>query len=246
MYKILFTILFITSLACASIDLSERDVATPVSSPTEQPTQQPTATTTAIPVIFQDEFDGSLASGWNWISEDPDRWSLTESPGFLRLYTLSANINDGRPKNLLVRPAPGGNFDLETLVNFTPTSNFQFAGLLIYQEQGYAIQLGRAFANCPIPNACLGNAIYFDSYQNFEDLSTNFATLVSDQSKAYLRIRFQGNQATGYYSDDGSIWSIIGTHQIEFSPTQVGVLASQGYEEQVPADFDYFTIKAVE
>jgi hypothetical protein len=49
-------------------------------------------------------------------------------------------------------------FEIATLVRFTPTSNFRVAGLLIYQSQGSAMQFGCAFAQCPIAHVCAGNA----------------------------------------------------------------------------------------
>ena len=70
-------------------------------------------------------------------------WSLTDAPGSLRIILQPGNINaDGEPKNFLVRPNTADEFEIETFVQFEPTSNFQFAGLLVYESQGNAMQFG--------------------------------------------------------------------------------------------------------
>jgi hypothetical protein len=131
----------------------------PLPSNTPAPTDTPlppTPTETVSPYLFYDEFDGALAEGWRWIGEDSAKWSLTQAPGSVRIILSPAKIFEGEPRNFLLRVASEGNFELGTLVRFTPTSNFQFAGLLIYLSQGNAMQFGRAFANCANPSVCLG------------------------------------------------------------------------------------------
>jgi hypothetical protein len=60
----------------------------------------------AAPVLsleWTDNFDGpALDSRWWWVNEQPDCWSLTVRPGFLRIMTLSAS----RAQNLLYQDAP--------------------------------------------------------------------------------------------------------------------------------------------
>ncbi len=213
--------------------------------PTLPPTNTPVPTNTPIPTTvppfpFRDDFDGTLGEGWNWIGEDPTHWNLTEAPGFVRIIAQPSNIGDGEPKNFLVRAAPTGSFEIETHVKFEPTTNFQFAGLLIYETQGKALGYGRAFAQCGFPTFCMGNALYFDNPT--QPGAPNFVTPISNPSDVYLRIRREGDVYTAYYSDDGSKWIQIGQHTGGLSPINVGLIASQAYEQEKPADFDYFTI----
>ena len=223
--------------------------ATPSATATPEPAEPvasvpPVASATASPVLFRDDFEGSLAVGWQWLHEDPTHWSLTATPGHLRIIVQPSSVNEERVRNFLVRPAPDGNFEIGTLLRFTPTSNFQFAGLLIYQAQGNAMQFGRAFAQCGSAY-CVGNAIYFDSYQAFKFDPTNFATQVDNPSVAYLRLSREGTNYTAYYSSDGNNWNTIGQHTSSITPTYVGLIAAQAQPQEVPADFDYFTIKAM-
>lgn len=211
--------------------------------PTDTPLP-PTATTS--PYLFRDDFEGVLAEGWQWLGEDPAKWSLTQAPGSVRIILQPGGFNDGEPKNYLVRQAPAGNFELATLLRFTPSSNFQFAGLLIYQSQGNAMQFGRAFAQCPNPAFCLGNAIYFDIVEAGAGGKPNFVTAVQNPSQAYLRLRRTGTTYTGYYSEDGATWTEIGKHESSvISPLSVGLIGSQANQAETTADFDYFTIEAL-
>jgi beta-xylosidase len=204
----------------------------------------PTATTS--PYLFSDDFEGVLAEGWQWLGNDPSKWSLTQAAGSVRIILQPSTIGGGEPKNFLVREAPGGNFELATLLRFTPSSNFQFAGLLIYQSQGNAMQFGRAFANCPGSAFCLGNAIYFDIVEAGAGGKPNFATAVQNPSQAYLRLRRIGTTYTGYYSEDGTAWTEIGKHESSIiSPLFVGLIGSQAYQAETTADFDYFKIEAL-
>jgi beta-xylosidase len=218
--------------------------------PTDTPLPPPTdtllpPTPTVSPFPFRDDFDGALAEGWNWLVEYPTHWNLTDVPGFLRIIAQNTNMGSEEPKNLLLREALEGNFQISTYLQFTPTSNFQFAGLLIYDEpgSGRAMQFGRAFADCGGGTMCIGNAIYFDIT---EPGKSNFATDVPSDSQAYLRLVREGNTYSGYYSEDGIEWTLIGQHESStIAPLYVGLIASQAYEAEVPADFDYFTIEVL-
>ncbi|MEK6751252.1 MAG: DUF1349 domain-containing protein [Chloroflexota bacterium] len=219
---------------------------TPTLPPTNTPvpTNTPIPTTTAPPFPFRDDFDGKLAEDWIWLGEDPTHWNLTDMPGFVSITAQGTNIGgDAEPKNFLVRTAPTGNFEIETYVKFEPTSNFQFAGLLVYEAQGKALGYGRAFAKCNFPDFCKENALYFDNPT--QTGVPNFVTPISNPSDVYLRLRREGNTYTAFYSEDASTWIQIGQHTSEISPIHVGLIASQAYEQAKVADFDYFTIQAL-
>jgi serine/threonine protein kinase len=224
--------------------------ATAVPTDTPQPTgtpvpEQPTAAPTAGPdIIFRDDFDGALAAGWGWVREDATHWNLREAPGSLRIVAQAGGvgtIQSAPANNLLVREAPQADFEIATLVRFNPSSNFQFAGLLIYQDDSNAILFGRAF--CDIADVCVGNGIYLDSIQAGEFGPDNYATSTANQSSAYLRLKRKGDTYTGYYSEDGANWRAIGQHSSSLTPARVGLIASQAYEAETGADFDYFAIE---
>ena len=84
-----------------------------------------------------DYFDSTtLDPRWSWVREDPTHWSLTERLGYLRITTQRGDLyqtnNDG--KNLLLTPAPSGDFEVTTRVTINPSTNWQSARLFIYQD----------------------------------------------------------------------------------------------------------------
>jgi beta-xylosidase len=203
-------------------------------SPASAPAAQPAATG------FRDDFDGSLGAGWQWLGEDPARWNMTSTPGHLRITTGNATIRDGQPRNFLVRAAPQGDFEIATAVRFTPTSNFQLAGLLVYASQGNALQFGQAYAQCS--DGAVGQCVYFDNYIGGQIVQPNYGTFAGGASLLYLRLRRTGATYTTSYSTDGSGWADIGSHQSTIVPAYVGLISAQGFNGEVPADFDYFTL----
>jgi serine/threonine protein kinase len=191
---------------------------------------------------FTDPFENQLAEGWTWLAENPAKWSLTAVPGWLQIIVADASFDGpSLPANLLLREAPEGNFEITTLLQFSPTSNFQFAGLVVFQEQGNALQFGSAF--CELPDICPGGGIYFDNIEN-GGITGSSHMISTDSPIVYLRLRRVGTTYTGYYSEDGENWAAIGEHIRDFSQVRVGLMAAQS-AEAIPALFDYFTMTSL-
>lgn len=189
--------------------------------------------------VWRDEFDGGLLADWSWVNEDSSMWNLWEQPGFLRIYTAPGPTG---AQNLLLRAAPEGDFAIQTRLLFEPATNFQFAGLVIYEGEGNFLQLGRAF--CDVEGACVNNGIYFDYIDDGGFVDGNFANPLG-QDEAYLRLERRGGEVWAYYSQDGFHWSEIGAHTLadDFTITGVGLTASQDDANVgTPADFDYFAL----
>jgi beta-xylosidase len=223
--------------ATATVTLSPTKTATMTLTASPIPTNTPmdTLTPTAFP-IFWDDFSAELQPGWTWIRENDALWSLTSEPGFLRIV-----LQGGRPpRNLLVRDVTSENFQIMTRVLFEPTSNFQFAGLLVYQDENSFTAFGRAY--CDTQNKCVGNGIYFDAIQSGQYIEPNFGTDTQVKEEAYLRIDKVGSIFTGYYSEDGSNWSIIGEHEIFMVDPKVGLLTGNSYVVGMTAKFDYYSV----
>lgn len=186
--------------------------------------------------MLRDDFEGALAAGWSWVREDPTNWSVTDLPGTLRIILQPEGVNTGE-NNLFLRNGPAGKFEIATLVTFTPTTNFQLAGLLVYQDDSNYVQFGRAFANHAVRNG-----IYLDNIRSGEWVEPYYATATTSQSQAYPRLRGEGTMYCGYYSEDGGNWTLIGQPSNALNPGLVGLIAAQAYQAETAADFDYFTI----
>ena len=196
------------------------------------------------PLIFQDDFEGSIDTEWQWIREKNKEWSLTNNPGWLEIHAGSGHVSDSKMENLLIRQIPEGNFELETKLMFKPVTNYQFAGLLIYESDANYIQYGRAY--CVDDPLCVGDGLYLDNTMGGEFIiGDNFSISAPDTDTLYLRLRREGNIFTSYYSEDGNKWNLVGTHTSEMNPLFVGLIAGQSTYSYQPAQFDYFIINVL-
>lgn len=206
------------------------------------PTLTPEPSPTPDPLLFKDEFEGSLGEGWQWLREKPQAWSLTNNPGWLEIQTSAGSVGNGNLDNLFLRQAPEGNFELETILKFSPISDYQIAGLLIYESAANFVQFGRAFCDAP---QCANDGFYMDMVVGGSMIPENFAVSAPATDTVYLRLRREGNTYTTYSSEDGQQWKLIGSHKSEMKPMFVGLVAGQGYAGSQPAQFDYFVINAL-
>ncbi|NMC79251.1 MAG: DUF1349 domain-containing protein [Chloroflexi bacterium] len=248
-FLLFLTILFVL-VACApsktsipEATLTPQATSVPIPSPTEKPIL-PTATLepspTPAPLLFRDDFEGSLEEGWNWTRENQKTWSLTENLGWLEIVTGSGSIGSGNLDNVLLRQIPDGNFEIETKMDFDPIRDYQLAGLLIYESAANHIVFGRAF--CDTPNSCVNDGFYMDlTYQSNFD-TENFSVPAGDDKIAYLRLRREENRYTAYASHDGQEWQLIGEKTSEMKPMFIGLLAGQSMSMPQPAQFDYFVV----
>lgn len=95
-----------------------------------------------------DEFGGAALdrTRWNIFGEEPTRWSLNS--GMLEITTENGDLHQDRldGHNVLLQYAPGGAFEFETLLHFSPVANFEQAFLVLWQDQSNYIRFGRVYA----------------------------------------------------------------------------------------------------
>lgn len=194
----------------------------------------------AVTDIFVDDFTEALEPGWTWVNEDPARWSLEAEPDWLH---ISAQASPPI-RNLLLRDAAwaGPDYSVSTIVRFAPTSNFQFAGLVLTgpNPDGDRLQLGRAFCE---DTACVGDGIYFDRVKNGSFVGNNFAfKLPAGVTTIELSLDVTGDAATAWYSiDGGENWEELGTHPLDPGYVRTGLVAHNA-TTQITAAFADFAI----
>ena len=228
------------------------DAALATLAPTAQPTAplQPSAASPGVTQLassaFRDDFDGTMDAGWTWLQSAEPGYSLTHTPGLLRLNLSSGSFHGAaRPENLLVRPAPGGDFELRTHLLFSPHNNFELAGLAVVFDDNSVLQLGRGF--CYIDGtspACIGDGIYFDNVQNGSAVGGNFATPAFLGLDYVLRLERQGNTYTASYTDSNGSGGVVGSHTVDKAPVYIGLIAAQSTVASPYADFDYFEMES--
>ncbi|MCI0539854.1 MAG: DUF1349 domain-containing protein [Verrucomicrobiales bacterium] len=225
--------------------------ATPTSAPTTapRPTSLPPGPTSspqsAETFTWTDSFNGVLAPGWSWVDEDPTHWNLNGAPGALRIVTQGESLYlAGWPKNLLLRDAPTGDFEITTRVTFNPQNNFQQAAILIYQDEDNFVLLNRG-----VCSGCLGSGIFLDYEMKGEsDFDQPGPRAAVSLETTWVRLQKAGTLYTGFYSADGQNWTELGRVENPMQPTKVGLTANNSNPDpsvpQIPADYDFFTIQA--
>lgn len=158
--------------------------------------------------FHNDEFEEDTLNGaWSFVREDPTHWHIGGLPGrrwegFFVVDMQSGDLeqtNDAR--NLLLRPAPEGDFSLETMTVFWYQLNadYQQGGLIIYQDDDNYIRLGHTFRD--------GMRTEFEAEVN---------GVVQQRSDDWtmegirLRIERRGNTYTAAYSASGVNWTPLG------------------------------------
>ncbi len=175
---------------------------------------------------------------WSWVREDPTHWSLTDRPGWMRIATqpgsLVGSAND--EKNLLLMPAPPGDFYLTVRLEFTPTANFHQAGLIIYEDDDNYVRLslGHVYGDPYVEMTCEVNA------------SADVTGVLEAATHLELQLQKRGNTYEGYYSLDGLQWIPVGQYTASLGAVQAGLGAAQELPQNpeaapdIPADFTKF------
>jgi oligopeptide transport system substrate-binding protein len=193
-------------------------------------------------VTLNTDLDWSeLHQCWTWINEDARYWSLSDRPGYLRIMAHPGWVGQ---ENLLAQDAPPGDYAVTTRVLFEPFSNYQGAGMAVFCDSQNYLMLGRAYCDTPPPD-CRGNAIYFDRVEGGAFLGLNYAMETTLNDEAYLRIVNESGTYSGYYSEDGKTWTLVGSHTpgVGMALDQVGLQASADLAQtRIAADFDFFTL----
>jgi beta-xylosidase len=255
MRKLFFIFMLVLLPACNFLspptpNPSETIVFKPSATPTAAPI--PTLTEiiptvspvpTADPNFYRDDCNGPLDTLWKWAREDPKNWSLINIPGVLQITVSSGYVASHTNTNMLLRPAPTGNFQIETEMTFSPEDNYQFAGLIIYESDSDFIQAGRSFCRS---FECVGEGLYMDYYKKGVAVKPNFGQPYREIDPVLLRLSRQAETYTFEVSTDGKVWFIIGSHISNMKPLQIGLVTGQRLKgKSISAAFDYFEIHSL-
>ena len=124
MNKLFIAFGFILLSACTSHSTPAFEpvaTLTLVVQPSMTPSPMPTPTATAVfptaspfptpdPNFYRDDFVSTLDESWAWVREDPRTWNLIGLPGSLQIGISRGYVAAHSNTNLLLRPAPKGNF----------------------------------------------------------------------------------------------------------------------------------------
>ena len=255
MRKLFFIFIFVFLPACNFLPPPQTSPSQViVFKPSATPTIVPLPTSTEIaptvspvptidPNFYRDDFNGDLAAPWTWVRENSKNWSLTNIPGALQISVSQGYVSSHTNTNLLLRPAPPGNFQIETQMTFSPEDNFQFAGLIIYESDSNFIQAGREY--CKAVN-CVGEGLYMNYYKNGYAVRTDFVQPYSEIDPILLRLSRTANTYVFEASTDGKVWFVLGSYTSDMNPRQIGLVTGQRLKgNPISAAFDYFEIRGL-
>ena len=215
---------------------------------------------------YDDEFDGStLNPNWYWLKEDPSRWSLDKVPGKLQIIATGGDFAFAcsNYQNILLQPAPSGDFEIETKVIIRPTQNYQLGGLIVFNDPDNWVKLNVLWSDSikELGNPT-GEGIEILSEQNGKfvpDWPWPVAHFKLDNDGIFLRISKHGNSFKASYSFDSEDWIHLGSLTVSnILKPQIGIFATSGVTSvnnppnctytapDIPVEFDFFRVNQVD
>ena len=174
-------------------------------------------------VPSSDLFTGhSLGNQWQWLKYYSKHTRLTGNT----LQIDAAGLYLMHNENYLYERPPQGDFTITTQLHFVPTSQYEQAGIDIYQDTNDYIKLG-------IMNTAPGKLTF-----EFVDLEAGNGSesYIDDPYPIDAHILLQMVRINGVYyayvSDDGSLWTELNTLAANIVPTGIGIGASTSHLNQ--------------
>lgn len=189
-------------------------------------------------VLFRDDFNGSMQSGWTWTRENPATWSLPANG--LRIESEYGDLWQGwtnNCRNMLLRPAPSSDFTIEAKLEVSLVAPINQAHILLYYNDDYYVRFG--------PVLSYGYQVVIDVVHEVGGGIAHQSAVSWGNNLVYLKIQKSGSSASCYYSSDGLNWTLHRTiSNLNFSADQVGLVAFDGSEPPSASvtTYDYFQI----
>jgi len=248
--KNLFIILAIGSwifLACQSAATSipiptatsvpPTNTSLPTNTPLPTETPKPTMTPLPVGVLFRDDFEGELQSGWEWENENPAKWTFTDDGWLQIIGEYNSLLGENQQNNLLWYSLPAGDFVVTVHLKTKPFENFQQAAIFIYEDPENYVTINRGYCD---PCSTGGNGFYMDYKIGGEWGGYKAKT---DSEDVYLRLESKGNTISGYYATVPDQWERLGRFGNFFQFRKVGIgVSNVRASNDVVGLFDYFEI----
>ena len=202
-------------------------------------------------IVGSDEFDRALGSAdlplvWQWNHlPNPDAWSLTERPGFLRLHAFRRDAHVLETRNMLTQRTFGPVCSVETAVETDGLNVGDRAGLIALQKRYGWVGVEKGANGLSLVVEQIGEEV--DAA-----VSRSSVPLEPDAKDVYLKVscdfRDRIDQARFFYSLDGKQWHSLGD-VLQMSYTlphfmgyRIGLFVQATGEPGGFADFDYYRI----
>ena len=195
---------------------------------------------------FRDDFNGQLEPGWTFDAGQAIQHSLTDRPGFLRIFpqeiTIDSTVSEA---GLLVRELEG-DFVVVTRMQFETLLDLQLAGIVVQgPDQKRLVSFGLIQAS-GARGTFRGLLLRADRGPN---VASGRATVPYDSNEVYLRLERSGNTYIASYSRDGINFEAVGSVTNDLPGNVLvglgaikGDSCSQDCDRLLPADFDFFEV----
>jgi len=185
-------------------------------------------------------FDGKLGSGWEWINPGGKATSRL-TPAGLTLSApphsdVSSSYNFDAPRFL--RPITG-NFTIETRLVFRPKTNFQSAGILLWQDSTTFIRFERGFGGKK-------SGVFLQEWDHGVTpiTITPLGEYPTTAGSVELRIQRQGDHITASWREPGQRWQPGGDTILHFDRLLIGVDLIDNFNtlQTTSASYNYFRV----
>jgi len=160
-----------------------------------------------------DEFAGTTLDACRWsaaVRPDPAAYRVTGDA--LEIDTGQGDIYQGgntNPSNLMLQPAPDGDWTIETKVDASAfNERYQQAGLMVYADDANYVKLDYLTTNAAGSAVTRGLELRSEVADAVVQPAPNAA---ASQGVWYLRLAKSGATFTGSYSADGVAWTALPT-----------------------------------
>ncbi|MGN8646692.1 glycoside hydrolase family 43 protein [Gracilibacillus sp. HCP3S3_G5_1] len=202
-----------------------------------------------------DDFNHTnLLKYWNALRRpfDDDWFSLTDRPGYLRLYG-EESMSSLHRQTMLMRRLEHFHVEVETKLDFSPENFQQMAGLMIYYDTHDHVYL--RVTDHEEHGKCLG--IIETKYNKYDELLEQEVSL-PENTEIYLKAVINRHLLQFFYAIEAEKWQAIGeqvdighlsdddAEYIRFTGTFVGMAAQDLSGQRKNADFDYFHYKILD
>jgi arabinan endo-1,5-alpha-L-arabinosidase len=191
-----------------------------------------------------DEFNGNgLGAGWTWIRPDAQ---ATVANGVLSWPTEPADlVGSGNNAGVLVRPAPRGDFVVETKLTIDlgvdTVRNYEQAGLIVYADDDNFARLSQV-AIWNTRQIEFGREIPYAGQTSYGGMVEGPPTPTIWLRLAHTFVAGEHHYRAGW-STDGRHWHWGGTWTFAGTTTpRIGLIAHGGDQPPVTAVFDYFRV----
>lgn len=205
-----------------------------VDGPSHLPQPYPSGSKPARVILGRDEFNTFDDDRWSIWNERPDRWRVED--GALVIEAIDGDIHTKRSdaRNIVLQHAPSGDWTATTRVNHVAAQDFEYAGLIVWQDSNNYVALKKVFAE----------ELKFEAAAEINEKYTSRAASNTIGDTVWLRIVKRGKTYRCLVSTDGENWTAIAKPiKAKLLLPKVGLIAtSPKSKRQVIARFEFFDL----